>query len=73
MLCDFKNGDNPQTTLPTTYCICSPDYIHRMRNKTTSYGPADSLKQAIWGPLSSLSPILPPSQPRPNLIIISPI
>lgn len=43
-------GITLQSSLPTTYCICSSDYIHKMRNKTTAYGTADSLKPAIWGP-----------------------
>lgn len=45
-----KNGDNPRTSLPTAYCICSSDYIHKVWNKTTAYGTADCLKPAIWGP-----------------------
>lgn len=60
VLCGFKDGDNPQTSLPTTYCICSSDYIHKMKNKTTAYGTSDSLQHAIWGPLSSLPSIPPP-------------
>ena len=43
-------GMTLQSSLPTAYCICSSDYIHKMRNKTTAYGSADSLKPAIWGP-----------------------
>ena len=29
----------------------SPDYFHPTRNKTTAYGGADSLEEAIWRPL----------------------
>lgn len=46
---DFGDGESPHTSLPTTYCICFSDYIHKMRNKTTAYGTADSLERAIWG------------------------
>ena len=50
VLYDFRDGDNPQPSLPNTYCICSSDYTHKTGNKTTAYGTTDGLERAIWGP-----------------------
>lgn len=50
VLYDFRDGDNPQPSLPNTYCICSSDYTHKTGSKTTAYGTADGLERAIWGP-----------------------